>query len=206
MSYILPKLQYKYDALEPYIDKETMKIHHTKHHQKYVDNANFLLKDTNFSKCSENYILINLKKIPFSIRDSVRNNVGGHVNHSFFWKQFELGKSEISIELKISINKIFGSLEEFKKKFTEISISKFGSGWVWLVLNKNKLCIVSTSNQDNPLMGKNIAGVSGIPIIGLDLWEHAYYLKYKNNRIDYVNAFWNIINWSKISSFFIKSI
>ncbi|WP_428994214.1 superoxide dismutase [Buchnera aphidicola] len=203
---VLPKLLYSYDALEPYIDKETMYIHHMMHHKKYVDNANEILKNTKFNKMSSIEILKNLAIFPKNMRVGLQNNIGGHVNHSFFWKQFITGISKLSEELEISIVKKFSSFEDFKKKFTQLALSKFGSGWIWLVLDKNTLHIRTTSNQDNPLMHDSICDVSGIPVLGLDLWEHAYYLKYKNNRLEYINAFWKIVNWTYISEIFLKSI
>ncbi len=188
----LPELGYAYDALEPYIDEQTMKIHHTKHHQTYVDKLNAALKKyPELQKKSAIELIKDLNKIPGDIRTAVRNHGGGHVNHSMFWK---LLKKDVKFSGKISeiIKKEFGSYEDFKKKFSETANSLFGSGWCWLVLNKNKLEIVKTSNQDNPISeGK-------IPVFGIDLWEHGFYLLYKNRRADYIEAFFNVINWDKV--------
>ncbi|MXP51417.1 Fe-Mn family superoxide dismutase [Pantoea sp. SoEX] len=196
MSYSLPQLQYSYDALEPYFDEKTMEIHHTKHHQTYINNANILLKDTKLAELPVEDLITKLNELPINIRDALRNNAGGHANHSFFWQSLKLN-SVLQGSLKYAIENTFDGFFKFQEEFEKIALSRFGSGWVWLIKNNNNLSIVSTANQDNPLMGKLIAGVSGYPIIGLDLWEHAYYLKYQNRRIDYIKAFWNVINWKK---------
>ncbi|CAL4042465.1 Superoxide dismutase [Mn] [Buchnera aphidicola (Tetraneura ulmi)] len=204
MNYKLPELDFSYDALEPYFDKQTMIIHHTRHHQTYINNSNLALNSINseLSGKSIEYILYNLNKIDnLDKRQLLRNNLGGHFNHSFFWKGLSLG-TNISISFKKVIEKNFGSFLEFKKKFNSVALSRFGSGWVWLVMENNnnkRLSIVSTANQDNPIMRKEISLVtSGTPIIGLDLWEHSYYLKYQNNRSNYIEAFWNVLNWNKV--------
>ncbi len=190
----LPNLGYEYNSLEPYIDEQTMRIHHTKHHQTYIDKLNAALeKHPELQKKSAEELIKDLNKIPEDIRTQVRNHGGGHVNHSFFWP---LLKKEVKISGEISkaINKEFGSFDDFRKKFSEISNSVFGSGWCWLILNKNKLEIIKTSNQDNPISeGK-------IPILGIDLWEHGFYLLYKNKRVDYVEAFYNVINWNQVEN------
>ncbi|XRY30556.1 MAG: Fe-Mn family superoxide dismutase [Buchnera aphidicola (Tetraneura akinire)] len=204
MNYKLPELNFSYDALEPYFDKKTMIIHHTKHHQTYINNANSILKSINnfnLSNKSIEYILFNLNKIDdLEQRQLLRNNLGGHFNHSFFWKGLSLG-TNISSDFKKVLEKNFGSFSEFKQKFHSIALSRFGSGWVWLIMdnyNEKKLSIVSTANQDNPIMKKDVSSVTpGIPIIGLDVWEHSYYLKYQNNRSHYIEAFWNVINWNE---------
>ncbi|MEK6928543.1 MAG: superoxide dismutase [Nanoarchaeota archaeon] len=201
MKHELPGLSYAYDALEPYIDAKTMEIHHTKHHQAYIDKLNAALeKYPELQKKSAEEILIDINEIPEDIRMAVRNHGGGNLNHSLFW---QLLKKDVKFEGKIAeeINKKFGSFDEFKKKFAEIAIGRFGSGWAWLVVNeKKKLEIISTGNQDSPLMdGK-------IPILGLDVWEHAYYLKYQNKRADYVSAFWNVVNWKKVDELYRNAI
>lgn len=196
MVYKLPKLPYKYDALEPYIDSKTMEIHYTKHHQAYIDKLNIALeKYPQLQKKNVEDLIKDLNSIPEDIRIAVRNHGGGHANHSLFW---ELLKKNVKLEGEIvkSIDKEFGSFDEFKKKFTEVAMNRFGSGWAWLVINNGKLEIYSTANQDSPLIeGK-------IPLLGLDVWEHAYYLKYMNKRADYVNAFWNVVNWEKVNKLF----
>ncbi|MEM4719679.1 MAG: superoxide dismutase [Candidatus Pacearchaeota archaeon] len=193
MKHELPKLDYSYDSLEPYIDMRTMEIHHTKHHQAYVDKLNKALeKYPELQKESVENLIKNLQKIPEDIRTTVRNNGGGHLNHSFFWKILKKGTKPSEKFLK-EIKKNFESLEKFKEIFFNEGMNRFGSGWVWLVLNKEKkLVVISTPNQDNPL----IYGL--IPIIGLDLWEHAYYLKYQNRRNEYIEAFWNVLNWEQV--------
>lgn len=196
MIHILPVLPYSYEFLEPYFDKETMFIHHTKHHQTYINNLNTALKGTNFLNLSINDLITQLDKVSFDKRKIIQNNAGGHINHSLFWQGLKVG-TNLSPILKKSIEKDFNSISNFKKKFEEAALSHFGSGWVWLIKNNSTLSIVTTVNQDNPLMGQNIAGVFGIPIISLDLWEHAYYLKYQNQRINYIKAFWNVVNWDE---------
>ncbi|AHG60183.1 Fe-Mn family superoxide dismutase [Buchnera aphidicola] len=199
MSYVLPSLTYSYDALEPFFDKETMKIHHTKHHQNYVNNTNTILKNTIFSSLSIDELMSIFNEIVLENKNELRNNAGGHFNHSFFWKTLKLG-TVLTGELKIEIEKQFGTVNSFKEKFEEVALNHFGSGWIWLVNQNGILSIVSTINQDNPLMGKSISNTSGCPIIGLDLWEHAYYLKYQNRRLDYIKSFWNVVNWEEASN------
>lgn len=198
MSHSLPSLPYSYDALEPHFDKQTMEIHHTKHHQTYVTNTNTALEA--FPELSELHIdelIQQLDKIPADKRTFIRNNAGGHSNHSLFWKGLKLG-TVLDGALKAAIERDFGSIDSFKEKFEQAAATRFGSGWAWLVLKEDgKLAVVSTSNQDSPLMGEEIAGASGYPIVGLDVWEHAYYLKYQNRRPDYIKAFWHVVNWDE---------
>jgi Fe-Mn family superoxide dismutase len=193
--YSLPQLPYSYDALEPYIDKMTMEIHHTKHHQAYINNLNSALeKYSEFHNLELEEILKNLNQLPEEIRTAVRNNGGGHYNHSLFWEIMRPNSGgEPKGKLKEEIEKNFGSFEEFKKLFSETAIKHFGSGWAWLVITSDKkLKVYSLLNQDNPLMNGDI------PIMGLDVWEHAYYLKYQNRRAEYVEAWWHVVNWNKI--------
>ncbi|ANU28334.1 superoxide dismutase [Planococcus versutus] len=193
MAYELPELPYAYDALEPHIDKETMNIHHTKHHNTYITNVNAALEghDDLASKSVEE-LVSDLDAVPESIRTAVRNNGGGHANHSLFWKLLSpSGGGNPTGALGEAINSKFGSFDEFKEKFAAAGKTRFGSGWAWLVLSNGELEIMSTPNQDSPLMeGKT-------PLLGLDVWEHAYYLKYQNKRPDYINAFWNLVNWEE---------
>jgi len=203
MSYSLPILSYSYNALEPYFDEETMKIHHTKHHQNYVNNTNAILEKTNFSLLSIEELMSIFNEISLENKTVLQNNAGGHLNHSLFWKGLKIG-TVLQGELKSEINKQFNCIENFKSKFEEKALNHFGSGWVWLVNQNGVLSIVSTKNQDNPLMGKLISGTYGNPIIGLDLWEHAYYLKYQNRRLDYIQSFWNVVNWDEAAERFLK--
>lgn len=191
----LPPLPYSYDAFEPYIDTETMKIHHDKHHAAYVAKLNEAVnKYPELRDKSLEYLLTNLNSLPNDIREAVRNNGGGHYNHSLFWTIMGKNKGgEPKGKLKQDIIKNFGSFENFKKEFNAVALNRFGSGWAWLIKDNNgKLKIFSTANQDTPIM----AGIS--PIMGLDVWEHAYYLKYQNKRADYINNWWNVVNWDEI--------
>lgn len=202
MSFSLPLLNYDYDALEPYFDKNTMEIHHTKHHQTYINNANIALKELpEFSMLSVEELIQKLDQLPADQKTVLRNNAGGHMNHSFFWKCLKQGTT-LQDELKNAIVLNFGCIDSFKENFEKVASMRFGSGWAWLVKKNNKLTIVSTANQDNPLMGEIISGASGYPILGLDLWEHAYYLKYQNRRLDYIKAFWNVVNWDEVATRF----
>ncbi|CAL4319899.1 Superoxide dismutase [Mn] [Buchnera aphidicola (Periphyllus testudinaceus)] len=201
----LPILNYKYDYLEPYFDSKTMEIHHTKHHQAYINNLNNSLLNTKFSSYKVNKLLSKLEYISDTKRDYIRNNLGGHFNHSFFWKILKKN-TFLKGKLKISIKKNFLSFKNFKKCFINIAMNHFGSGWIWLIQSKKKLLITTTINQDNPRMGNYFVKDSGIPIIGLDLWEHAYYLKYQNNKLDYIKSYFNIINWDQASLNFEKSL
>ncbi|MBH3071856.1 superoxide dismutase [Mn] [Serratia marcescens] len=202
MSYSLPSLPYAYDALEPHFDKQTMEIHHTKHHQTYVNNANTVLEAyPELAKYSVEELIQDLDKVPADKRTFMRNNAGGHANHSFFWKNLKTGTT-LGGDLKAAIERDFGSVEKFREEFEKAAATRFGSGWAWLVLKDGKLAVVSTANQDSPLMGEAVAGASGFPIIGLDVWEHAYYLKYQNKRPDYIKAFWNVVNWDEAAARF----
>ncbi len=201
MTFTVPALPYAYEALEPHIDKLTMQIHHDKHHQAYVDNLNKAIAGTD----NENKSIEELVKNAGTISPAVRNNGGGHWNHSFFWESLAppaSGGTGGSPEgnLADAINKEFGSFEAFKEKFNTAGTTRFGSGWAWLIRQDGKLVISSTPNQDNPLM--DVAETKGTPILGCDVWEHAYYLKYQNRRPEYLNAFWNVVNWKKVSERF----
>lgn len=196
MAFELPKLPYAYDALEPHIDKETMEIHHTKHHNTYVTKLNDAVKGTDLESKSIVDIIKNLNSVPDDIRTAVQNNGGGHYNHSLFWEMLTPNASEPSGEVVDAISSTFGSLDKFKEEFAAAAAGRFGSGWAWLVVDNGELSIVSTPNQDNPLSeGK-------IPVLGLDVWEHAYYLKYQNKRPDYISAFWNVVNWDKVNELY----
>lgn len=197
MAFTLPALPYAHDALEPHIDTTTMQIHHGKHHQAYVDNLNKAIAGTP----NENKSLIDLVKHAGSISPVVRNNGGGHWNHSFFWESLAPNAGGApSGKLGEAIQSAFGSFDAFKEKFNAAGLGRFGSGWAWLIVKDGKLEISSTPNQDNPLM--DIAEVKGSPVLGVDVWEHAYYLKYQNRRAEYLAAFWNVVNWSKASSLY----
>lgn len=196
MAFTLPELGYSYDALEPHFDKETMEIHHSRHHQAYVNNANGLLEGTQWADKPAEEVIANLDEIPAEKRTGVRNNAGGHANHSLFWTILKTGTT-LGGSLKDAIVRDFGSVEAFQEQFEKAAASRFGSGWAWLVLDEGSLKVVSTANQDSPLMGEAVAGCKGFPIIGLDVWEHAYYLKYQNKRPDYIKAFWEVVNWDE---------
>lgn len=194
----LPDLPYAYDALEPSIDKETMNIHHTKHHNAYVTNLNGALEDhSDLQEKSLEDLISDLDALPEDIRTAVRNNGGGHANHSLFWKVLSPnGGGNPTGELADKINETFGSFDKFKEEFEQAAATRFGSGWAWLVMNNGELEVMSTPNQDSPLMeGKT-------PLLGLDVWEHAYYLKYQNKRPEYISAFWNIVNWDEVTNNF----
>lgn len=201
MAFELPALAYATDALEPHIDKMTMEIHHGKHHQAYVDNLNKALAGTDGENKKIEDIMKNISKYPMA----VRNNGGGHFNHTLYWSTMSPnGGGAPSGELAKAIDAAFGSFDEFKKKFAEAGMTRFGSGWSWLsVAADGKLQVSSTPNQDNPLM--DIAEVKGTPILGMDVWEHAYYLKYQNKRADYVAAFMNVVNWDAVSKLFAQA-
>ncbi|WP_437608934.1 superoxide dismutase [Mn] [Erwinia sp. V71] len=201
MSYSLPSLPYAYDALEPHFDKQTMEIHHTKHHQTYVNNANAALEGTEFANLPVDELITKLDQVPADKKTVLRNNAGGHSNHSFFWKGLKKGTT-LQGDLKAAIEAEFGSVDAFKEAFEKAAATRFGSGWAWLVKQNGKLAVVSTANQDSPLMGEAISGTSGFPIIGLDVWEHAYYLKYQNKRPDYIKAFWDVVNWDEAAARF----
>jgi Fe-Mn family superoxide dismutase len=200
-AFTLPKLPYDYDALEPHIDAETMRIHHDKHHQAYVNNLNqALAMSPDLQNKSIEELLANLATIPEKIRTAVRNNGGGHANHSMFWEMMAKGGGKPSGELAKAIDDAFGSFDKFQTQFSQAAITRFGSGWAWLVPGKDKLEVISSPNQDTPLMKGNDPVMKGVaPILGIDVWEHAYYLKYKNMRPDYVKAWWNVVNWKNVA-------
>jgi Fe-Mn family superoxide dismutase len=194
MAFELPKLEYDYAALEPNIDVRTMEIHHTKHHQAYVTNLNNALAGGIWENKSLEEILANVSKLPVA----VRNNGGGHFNHSMFWQVMSpKGGGNPSTDLLDALNRYFGSFDKFKEQFTAAAMTRFGSGWAWLVKTGDGLKITSTPNQDNPLM--DLAEVKGMPMLGVDVWEHAYYLKYQNRRNEYLAAFWNVVNWDNVA-------
>ncbi|WP_414042918.1 superoxide dismutase [Macrococcus animalis] len=195
MAFELPQLPYAYDALEPHVDKETMEIHHTKHHNTYVTNLNAAVEGTEFADLSIEELMTKINEVPADKKTAVVNNGGGHYNHSLFWTLLAPGK-EATGEVVDAINAKFGSLDAFKEEFAKAATTRFGSGWAWLVVNNGELEVVSTPNQENPLMeGKT-------PILGLDVWEHAYYLNYQNRRPDYISAFWNVVNWEKVNELY----
>ncbi|EGO2748229.1 superoxide dismutase [Fe] [Enterococcus sp. DIV2416] len=198
MTYTLPELPYAYDALEPYIDVETMHLHHDKHHNTYVTNLNAAIeKHPELGEKSVEDLISDMNAIPEDIRTAVRNNGGGHANHTFFWEIMAPNAGgQPTGAIKEAIDEIFGSFDEMKAAFKTAATGRFGSGWAWLVVNNGKLEITSTPNQDSPLMDGQT------PVLGLDVWEHAYYLKYKNVRPDYIEAFWNVVNWDKVNELF----
>ncbi|MFN5884098.1 MAG: superoxide dismutase [Bacteroidota bacterium] len=194
MAFELPKITYAYNALEPHIDARTMEIHHTKHHQAYITNLNNAIAGTDAEQLSIEDICKNISKYPMP----VRNNGGGHYNHTLFWSIMGPGKGgNPSGKLAEAINNDLGGLDKFKEEFNKAATTRFGSGWAWLIVKEAKLAVCSTPNQDNPLM--DIAEVKGTPVLGIDVWEHAYYLHYQNRRPDYCTAFWNVINWDEVS-------
>lgn len=200
MSYKLPELNYSYDALEPFIDARTMEIHYTKHHQTYIDNLNKALEGRDeFKDMPIEDLIASLNTLPDDIKTPVRNNGGGHLNHTMFWQMMGPNAGgEPKGELAVKINDTFGGFDKFKEEFKKAALGRFGSGWAWLVVDGDKLKIVSTPNQDNPI-------TDGLkPILGLDVWEHAYYLKYQNRRADYIDAWFNVINWEKVLEFYNK--
>ena len=197
MSFTLPALDYAYDALEPSIDARTMEIHHTKHHQAYINNLNNAIKDTPWENRTIEEIMASIS----TASTAIRNNGGGHYNHSIFWKMLSPnGGGQPGGDLLEAINSSFGSFDQFKEDFSKAAATRFGSGWAWLVKTNTGLAVTSTPNQDNPLMDLGIAEVKGTPILALDVWEHAYYLHYQNRRPDYITAFFNVINWKEVSS------
>ena len=202
MAFELPPLPYAADALEPHFDKLTMEIHNGRHHKAYVDNLNKAIAGNAALEAKSLEALIgDLASVPDAIRGPVRNNGGGHWNHSFFWTILAPNAGGAPTgTLADAINAAFGSFAEFQAKFEAAGLGRFGSGWVWLVSQEGKLAIVSTPNQDNPLMGKAISGVEGKVILGADVWEHAYYLKYQNKRADYLKAFWSVVNWPVVAA------
>ena len=193
MPFTLPDLPYAYDALEPTIDARTMEIHHSKHHQAYVDNANKALEGTEWADASVESVLASLAAIPDDIQAAVRNNAGGHANHSLFWTIMSAdGGGEPEGELKAAIDDLWGSTEELKKVVNDGGVKRFGSGWTWLIYDGTGLAVKSTPNQDSPLLD------SDEPLLGIDVWEHAYYLNYQNRRPDYLAAWWNVVNWAEV--------
>jgi Fe-Mn family superoxide dismutase len=209
MAYELPSLPYAQDALVPHIDAKTMEIHHTKHHQAYITNANNLLKDhPALAALPAEKLIADLSQVPEAIRGGVRNNAGGHVNHAFFWKILGPGKGGAPKgKLAEAINSTFGGFDKFKEEFAKAGATRFGSGWAWLVVTPDKkLAVGSTANQDSPLMGKAVAGLEGKPVIGLDVWEHAYYLNYQNRRPDYISAFWNVVDWDAAEANYLAAL
>jgi Fe-Mn family superoxide dismutase len=200
MAFELAPLPYPKEALEPHIDAMTMEIHHGRHHKAYVDNLNKAIAGSPLEGTSLDEIVRGIGSAPENIRGPVRNNGGGHWNHTFFWNILGPNAGGApSGKLADDIKATFGSFDDFKAKLEAAGLGRFGSGWAWLVGNGGKLEVVSTANQDNPLMGKAVAGCEGTPLLGVDVWEHAYYLKYQNKRADYLKAFWNVVNWAAVS-------
>ena len=207
MAFTLPSLPYDFAALEPVIDSQTMQIHHGKHHGGYVTNLNKAIEGkASLESKSLEALIADLTAVPEDIRVAVRNNGGGHANHSMFWQIMAPpgngGGGEPTGELLSAINANFGSVAELKSKINDAATKRFGSGWAWLVVKNGKLTVGSTANQDNPLMGDAVAGFSGKPILGVDVWEHAYYLKYQNRRPDYLAAWWGVVNWAKVAKLY----
>ncbi len=201
MAYELPPLPYPKTALEPHIDATTMEIHHGKHHAAYVANLNKAIAgNTALEAKSLDALISDLNFVPDAVRGAVRNNGGGHWNHSLFWKLMGPGAGGAPTgRLADDLKTTFGSFEAFKEKFEAAGLGRFGSGWAWLLVNHGRLEIASTANQDTPIMGKAVAGCEGKPILGVDVWEHAYYLKYQNRRADYLKAWWNVVNWAEVT-------
>ena len=197
MAYSVPPLPYPYDALEPHIDKATMEFHYDKHHQAYVDKANAALEGTEWADMPVEEVLKNLDSLPADKKMAVKNNAGGHYNHSLFWESMAPGGGgEPGGELAAAIGSAFGSFEDFKAKLKETGVNQFGSGWSWLVHDGSGLAVVGSANQDNPV------SQGSVPLLGVDVWEHAYYLKYQNRRPDYIDAWWNVVLWSKVAERF----
>ena len=197
MAYSVPDLPYDYNALEPHIDEATMRVHHDKHHQAYVDNANKALDGTEWADKPVEEVLKNLSSLPGDKQGPVRNNAGGHYNHSLFWEMLSPnGGGSPDGGLADAINAKFGSFDDFKAQFKAAGVGRFGSGWAWLVHDGSGIAIVSTANQDSPISDGQA------PLLGADVWEHAYYLKYQNRRPDYLDAFWNVVNWQKVAELF----
>ncbi|GHC10707.1 superoxide dismutase [Cerasicoccus arenae] len=207
MAYELPSLPYAYDALEPHIDAQTMEIHHSKHHAAYVSKLNAALEGSGYdAPCCVAELCAKISDVPEKIRTAVRNNGGGHANHSLFWTVIAPnGGGAPTGEVAKAIDSAFGSFDKFKEEFAAAAANRFGSGWAWLGVKDGKLCVCSTPNQDNPLM-KGLVDCVCTPILGLDVWEHAYYLKYQNKRPDYIAAFWSVINWDKVNEYYAKAI
>lgn len=197
MAYELPQLTYAYDALEPHIDAKTMEIHHSKHHNTYVTNLNAAVEGTEFAEKDINDLIANLDALPADKQTAVRNNGGGHANHTLFWEVIAPGGSNTPVgEVAKAIDSKFGSFDAFKEEFAKAATTRFGSGWAWLIVDGDSVAVTSTPNQDSPVMeGKT-------PVLGLDVWEHAYYLNYQNRRPDYIGAFWNVVNWDVVEAKF----
>ncbi|MEM6979660.1 MAG: Fe-Mn family superoxide dismutase [Planctomycetota bacterium] len=203
MGYTLPELPYAYDALQPHFDATTMEIHHTKHHNAYITKVNAALEGHDLASKSIDDLVSDLSAVPEDKRGAVRNNGGGHANHALFWTVLGPGKGgNPSGDLAAAIDSAFGSFDAFKEQFANAAATRFGSGWAWLFVDGGTLKVGSTANQDSPLMGEAIAGISGTPILGLDVWEHAYYLHYQNRRPDYIAAFWNVVDWDAVADRF----
>ncbi len=203
MAFSLPALPYAADALEPHIDARTMEIHHGKHHQAYITNANKALEGTPWADKSVDEVIRGLDQLPADKQGPVRNNAGGHANHSLFWTVMGPGKGGAPKgDLAKAIDAAFGSFDKFKEAFAQAGATRFGSGWAWLVVKDGKLGVCSTANQDNPLMPAAFGGGQGTPILGLDVWEHAYYLNYQNRRPDYITAFWSVVDWDAVAERF----
>ncbi|MCH2125266.1 MAG: superoxide dismutase [Mn] [Pirellulaceae bacterium] len=206
MAFSLPELGYAYDALEPHIDARTMEIHHTKHHQAYITKVNAAIAGTDLDNKSICELIGNLAAVPEDKRGAVRNNGGGHANHTLFWSILgPNGGGAPTGDLAAAIDSDLGGFGEFQEAFANAAATRFGSGWAWLSVQDGKLTVGSTANQDSPAMGEAIAGISGTPILGLDVWEHAYYLNYQNRRPDYISAFWNVVNWDEVARRFAES-
>jgi Fe-Mn family superoxide dismutase len=194
MAFEVPPLPYDYGALEPHIDRQTMELHHDKHHQAYVDKANAALEGTEYADAPVEDVIRNLSSLPSDKQAAVRNNGGGHLNHSMFWESMSPdGGGAPDGDLAAAIDEAFGSFDAFKEQFEAAGVGQFGSGWAWLVLDGGKLAVTSTPNQDNPISGGQT------PLVGNDVWEHAYYLKYQNKRPDYLKAWWNVVDWGKVA-------
>ncbi|TNL48012.1 superoxide dismutase [Acinetobacter bereziniae] len=202
MAYSLPQLPYAYDALEPNIDTQTMEIHHTKHHQTYINNINAAIEGTEWEKLSVEALVSKVNEVPAELKNNVINNAGGHANHSLFWTVMSpQGGGEPIKEIAEAIEKDVGGFDKFKEAFTKAALTRFGSGWAWLSVTPEKKVIVeSSANQDSPLMNGNI------PVLGLDVWEHAYYLKYQNRRPEYIAAFFNVVNWEEVNRRYLEAI
>jgi superoxide dismutase, Fe-Mn family len=203
MAIELPALPYAHDALAPVISKETMEFHHDKHHAAYVTNLNNAIKDTEFADKSAEWLVANLASLPDSIKGAVRNNAGGHVNHTHFWEILTPGGGALSGDLAAAITSAFGSVDALKEAMNKAGATRFGSGWAWLIAAADgTLSVASTPNQDTPLMGKAIAGTEGTPILGIDVWEHAYYIDYRNARPKYLESIWALVNWDKVATLY----
>jgi superoxide dismutase, Fe-Mn family len=199
MPFTLPDLPYDYAALEPHIDEQTMRIHHGKHHQAYVDNANKALEGTEWADSTVESVLASLDAMPEEIRTAVRNNAGGHANHSLFWQIMGPDGGEPEGDLRAAIDDTFGGLDQLKEKVNDGGVKRFGSGWTWLVWDGTGLALYSTANQDSPI------AQSDVPLLGIDVWEHAYYLNYQNRRPDYLAAWWNVVNWAEVGRRFAEA-